>query len=126
MAAGVLVVSPVRLASAVPAVLVMAPVLVMATMAPVLVMAPVPRIRAPVPLPPSPMARRNGLHGGCRPWRDGGGDDPRDRHCGRGGRARGQNDLRSLRMRRPMGSSCVVGRVGHRADIGADGAPEGR
>jgi hypothetical protein len=120
MAAGVLVVSPVRLASAVPA------VLVMVTMAPVLVMAPVPRIRAPVPLPPSPMARRNGLHGGCRPWRDGGSDDPRDRHCGRGGRARGQNDLRSLRMRRPMGSWCVVGRVGHRADIGADRAPEAR
>jgi hypothetical protein len=103
-------------------VLVVSPVLVTA---PVLVMAPVPGLRAPVTLP-LPMARCSGLNGGCRPWRAGGSEDPRDRHCGRGARARDQKDLRRLRMRRRARSACVEGRIGHGADEGADRAAEMR
>jgi hypothetical protein len=133
IASAVLVMAPLLVASTATAVTGMALVTSMLVVAPVTsvlvvaTMAPVPGIRAPVALAPLPMGRRGGLHGGCRSQRDGGSKgDPRDRHGDHGGRARDQGDLRGLRMRRAAGPWCLEGRVGHRADIGADGAAEVR
>jgi hypothetical protein len=125
MVAPVLVVAPALMTAPMLMTAPVVPVLMTAPVVPLLVMAPVPGLRAAVTLP-SPMARRSGLHGGCRPWRAGGSEDPRDRHCDRGGRARDQKDLRRLRMRRRAGSACAVGRIGQGADEGADRAAEMR